>query len=229
MRYLRKILQSKPKIKAIRLPREMDERVILESYWPNFQILFPELTESQFRKYIGEDFFGGWEEAGHYHAGGRRELKMLFATIRTCKPKSILEIGTYDGRSTDHILLAASLNAEEGHPCKVTTVDISDYLKGRPLFNYPVNIVHSPSLSHLQTATDYDFIMQDGDHTPSYVHQELERFSELPNLKTVWSHDYFLRGELAPVFTADRHKNLFQNKAQFKEEAYSAGFQIGLV
>lgn len=229
MRYLKKFLKRKPEVNVVQLPREMDEQIILANYWPNFQALYPNVKESQFREYIAEDYFGGWEEAGHTHAGGRRELKMLFATIRVCKPKFILEIGTYDGRSTDHILLAASKNNDEGFPCEVTTLDIADYLNGRTLFDFPVNILRNSSLDHLQIATHYDFIMQDGDHTPSYVHQELERFSQLPDLKTVWSHDYFLRGELEPVFTDSRHSDLFQEKAQFKEEAYSAGFQIGLV
>ena len=206
---------------------EEDLSIILNSYWKNFSILFPKVTQDQFIKWVNEDVYGGWEEANHGNAGGRRELKMLYATIRATKPKNILEIGTYDGHSTDHILLAAENNQKEGFECNVTTVDINDYVKNRQLHDFPLRKLLVSSLDHLQKENHYDFIMQDGDHNPSYVDVELSLFKTLPNLKTVWSHDYYLRGALEPTFI--KNKNMWLKNFPFKEEAYRAGFHIGLI
>lgn len=214
-------------MKVIKEPIEKDLDLILNNYWENFNILFPLVTQEQFINWINEDIYGGWEEANHTHAGGRRELKMLYATIRATKPKNILEIGTYDGHSTDHILLAAENNQKEGFECKVTTVDINDYVKNRQLHNFPLNRFIEPCITHLKSNNHYDFIMQDGDHTPQAVNIELQLFKTLPNLKTVWSHDYYLRGTLEPTFT--QNKNMWASNFPFKEEAYVAGFHIGLI
>jgi hypothetical protein len=210
-----------------RKPVEEDLNIILSDYWENFSILFPKVTQNQFIKWISEDTYGGWEEANHGNAGGRRELKMLYATIRATKPKNILEIGTYDGHSTDHILLAAENNQKEGFDCNVTTVDINDYVGKRQLHNFPLRRLIAASLNHLQIENHYDFIMQDGDHNPVYVDKELNLFKTLPNLKTVWSHDYYLRGTLEPTFI--KNKDMWSKNFPFKEEAYRAGFHIGLI
>lgn len=214
-------------MKVIKEPIEKDLDLVLNNYWENFNTLFPLVTQDQFIKWLNEDVYGGWEEANHTHAGGRRELKMLYTTIRATKPKNILEIGTYDGHSTDHILLAAENNQKEGFECNVTTIDINDYVKERQLHNFPVRKLIESSLNHLQNETQYDFIMQDGDHTPFYVDKELNIFKTLPNLKTVWSHDYYLRGVLEPTFV--KNQDMWNKNSSFKEEAYVAGFHIGLI
>ena len=208
-------------------PKSQDIELILSNYWSSFNLLFPNVSKSQFIDWINEDYFEGWEEADHYNAGGRRELKMLYTTIRATKPKNILEIGTYDGRSTDHILLAAENNKKEGFECSVTAVDIKDYVGNRQLHNFPLNRFIEPCLIHLQKHNHYDFIMQDGDHSPHAVSGELQVFKTLPNLKTVWSHDYYLRGTLEPTFI--QNQDMWSKNSPFKEESYNAGFHIGIL
>lgn len=208
-------------------PLEKDKEIILDNYWANFNKLFPNISKSQFLKWINEDTYGGWEESSHMNAGGRRELKMLYATIRATKPKNILEIGTYDGCSTNHILLAAENNLKEGFNCSVTTVDVNDYVKDKKLHDFPLNRIIQSSLDHLKDKTHYDFIMQDGNHEPNFVDLELKKFSTLPNLKTVWSHDYYLRGTLIPTF--EKNSNMWLNHSPFKEPSYAAGFNIGIL
>ena len=107
-----------------------DINIILENYWEKFSVIFPKVLKEQFISWIEEDTYFGWEDLGHRHAGGRRELKMLYATIRASKPTNILEIGTYKGDSSNHILLACEKNAEEGHPAKVNLLDINNYITG---------------------------------------------------------------------------------------------------
>ncbi len=214
-------------IQLIPLPLEEDIQNILTYYWGNFNKLFPNIPKSQFLNWINEVTYGGWEESTHVNAGGRRELKMLYAVIRATKPKNILEIGTYDGCSTNHILLAAENNSKEGFDCSVTTIDINDYVKNKKLHNFPLNRVIQSSLNHLMTNSHYDFIMQDGDHSPIVVDKELQVFKTLPNLKTVWSHDYYLRGTLISTF--EKNSNMWSNHSPFKEPSYNAGFNIGII
>lgn len=211
----------------IKQPLQNDIDIILDNYWEGFSLLFPSVSKNQFIGWLNEDYYGGWEEADHYHAGGRRELKMLYVTIRATKPKNILEIGTYDGRSTDHILLAAEYNTKDGAECSVTAVDINDYVGNRQLHNFPLSRFIEPCLTHMVKYTHYDFIMQDGDHSPSAVNAELQVFKTLPNLKTVWSHDYYLRGTLEPTFI--QNQNMWSKNSPFKEESYNAGFHIGII
>jgi hypothetical protein len=120
-------------------PPEMDLEIIIENYWEKFKTIFPNVLKEEFIKWINEDYYGGWEDYVNYNVGGRRELKMLYATIRAKKPKKILEIGTYMGDSTNHILLAAENNKKEGYDCEVTTIDITDYVGNKKLHDYPLN------------------------------------------------------------------------------------------
>ena len=118
--------------------------------------------------------------------------------------------------------------AEEDKKSSQTLInDINDYVKNRQLHDFPLRKLLVSSLDHLQKENHYDFIMQDGDHNPSYVDVELSLFKTLPNLKTVWSHDYYLRGALEPTFI--KNKNMWLKNFPFKEEAYRAGFHIGLI
>lgn len=210
-------------------PKELDEKLIIDNYWDTFNLQFPSVSLDEFKQWINEDYYEGWEDLDWKHAGGRREMKMLFATIRASKPKKILEIGTNTGTSTNHILLAAEFNNREGFPCEVVTIDITDYVTNT-LHNYPYEHLIVGSLEHLEEVNDYDFIFQDGDHRPPSVHKELEVFQNMPNLKWVFSHDYYLHlGAIKTVFDNFPSEDIFSTLVGYKEESYNAGFSIGII
>ncbi len=214
----------------IKQPLQNDNNIILDEYWYNFNSLFPNVSKNQFINWLNEDSYGGWEEAGNRHAGGRRELKMLYATIRLLKPKNILEIGTYNGFSTNHILLAAENNQKDGAEAKVTTIDINDYLENKKLHSYPYNQIHECSLKHLTTHPHYDFVFQDGNHQSIHVAKELRLFSKMKNLKCLFSHDYYLDNSLIKnTFENSTFYKAFQKSFGFKEPSYNAGFHIGIL
>ncbi len=159
--------------KARAIDVQLDLELIEAFYWGGISILFPEITKEQFLSYCKEDTYGGHEEAGHFHAAGRRELKVLYALLRIVKPSNILEIGTHTGDSTNHILLAAENN--KNNPT-VTTVDIVNHLGSKKLHDYPVTTITAHSLNILTSNKDYDFIMQDGSHAYSDLKKELTLF-----------------------------------------------------
>jgi len=204
----------------------LDEHVIVEEYWPGFTHLFPEVTKEQFIGWIQEDNYIGWEEAGHGHAAGRRELKMLYATIRATKPKNILEIGTYKGDSANHILLACEKNQAEGFPCEVTLLDINEYLD-KDLHQYPYNRVLENSITYLPKH-NHDFIVQDGNHKYEMVKKELLIFEKNPELKTVWSHDYHLPKRGVKPAWDELGSRVFDKWIDFNEKVYPAGFVIAI-
>jgi hypothetical protein len=210
--------------------KEMDLEIIIENYWEKFNILFPEVSKEKFIDWINEDYYGGWEDYANYNVAGRRELKMLYATIRAKKPKNILEIGTYAGDSTNHILLAAENNRKEGYDCEVTTVDITDFVGGKKLHDYPLNRKIISSLHILNSENvDFDFILQDGDHSKNHVINEINLFKKIKSLELVWSHDYFLDNKTIGKIYEDIEFNIFSERQVFKESNYNAGFQIGII
>ena len=204
-----------------------DAELMIKNYWGKFQVLFPKVNIDQFIAWAEEDYYTGWEEAGHDHAAGRRELKMLYVMIRAAKPKSILEIGTYKGDSSNHVLLAADMNNKEGHQCDVTLLDIKNYLE-KDLHNYPYNRVLQSSLDYLQTNLDHDFVIQDGSHTLKAVSRELELLQLSENLKWTWAHDYHLPGRGVKPAWDEHGSEVFSKWTDFKEEMYPPGFIIAL-
>lgn len=211
-------------MKVIKTYSDVDYKLILNNYWNKFSKLFPKVSKDQFCKWIKEDTYIGWEEAGHTHAAGRRELKMLYATIRAAKPKSILEIGTYRGDSANHILLACENNKSEGFPCSVTLLDIKDYLD-KKLHDYPYERIIENSIEHLPDS-NYEFIVQDGSHAYDMVKNELHLFSKIPGLRTVWAHDYYLPNRGVKPAWDEIADTIFKEWIPFNELAYIAGFVI---
>jgi hypothetical protein len=209
-----------------------DLKIIETFYWKGFSALFPELTKEKFLSYCSEDTYGGWEDTDHTHAAGRRELKVLYALLRIVKPTNILEVGTHKGDSTNHILLAADNN--KNNPT-VTTVDVVNHLGSKKLHNYPVTVIINHSLNILNTNKDYDFIMQDGDHSYAGILQELSMFKQQTKLKHVWGHDYYLGREAAinsrgvGMAYDELGDSVFSEWAPFIEDNYQAGFIIGKV
>jgi len=209
-------------------PKESDLDLILENYWSDFNKLFPNINKNKFIEWINEDYFHGWEETLNYNSTGRRELKILYATIRASKPKKLLEIGTHMGTGTNHILLALSKNKEEGYECSFTTLDIQDYIGESKLYNYPFRKLIMNSIDHLNIEDDYDFIIQDGSHELTNVENELNLFSKMKNLKVLWSHDYYLgEGNIGKIIE-NNYKNIFNISSSFIENSYVTGFFIGI-
>ena len=209
-------------------PKELDLNLILENYWENFSKLFPIVTQEEFINWINEDYFEGWEETLNYNSTGRRELKMLYATIRASKPKKMLEIGTHMGTGTKHILLALSKNKEEGFECSLTTLDIEDFVGDNFLYDYPFRKLLITSLDHLNNENDYDFVVQDGSHDNVNVKNEIDMFYSMKNLKTLWSHDYYLGNkEIGKIFE-NYDKEIFEKSSPFIEDSYITGFFIGI-
>ena len=218
----------KPFPKEKILPVEQDVDVILDSYWSSFFSLFPNVTKQEFIRYIEEDDQPGAEET-HQNALGRREGKMLYSLIRILKPKNILEIGTYDGVSTNHILKAASNNKKfDNIEATVTTLDINNYTHNSIFIDYPFTHLLESSFHHLTHTNHYDFIFQDGDHSKEGVSKEIKLFSTMKNLKCVMAHDYHLpnRG-IKPAYTQYPDK-VFTSQQDFKENLYNSGFLINL-
>lgn len=204
-----------------------DVDIIIENYWDKFSSIFNEVSKDQFISWIEEDYYTGWEEAGHDHSAGRRELKMLYATIRAAKPKSVLEIGTYKGDSSNHVLLACEMNKKEGYDSRVVLLDIKNYLD-KELHKYPYDRILKSSLHYLLDDTGHDFIIQDGSHTYSAVSKELELFNNMNTLKYVWSHDYHLPGRGVKGAWDESGSNVFSKWIDFKESAYPPGFVIAI-
>jgi hypothetical protein len=210
------------------LPKEIDLDVMLENYWDGFQDIFPNVNKNDFSKWVNEDYFYGWEETLDYNSTGRRELKLLYTTIRAVKPKKILEIGTHIGTGTNHILLALKKNFNEGYESELTSIDVHDFVGDNKLFDFPCKRILEDSIIHLNNNFDYDFIVQDGNHDPIHVKKELEFFHKMKNLKVLWSHDYFTNNKsVGLVFENFEHK-IFKKYKTFKEDSYVTGFFLGI-
>lgn len=80
----------------------------IKSYYDGFQKLTGVSLE-EFEKYYDESKYGGYPEEP---AGSiwESEGKSIYVLIRILKPKRILEIGNFLGRSSNHILQAVDMN-----------------------------------------------------------------------------------------------------------------------
>ena len=205
-----------------------DIEIMINEYWDGFLQLYPTCDIENFKKWINENDLNGWENTLDYNSAGRRELKMLYNTIRMSKPTKILEIGTHKGCSTEHILLACKHNHSEGFPCEVHTIDIIDYPDTKINKSYPFERFIGDSLEFLIENNSYDFVVQDGCHDKDHVIKELNLIKNFKNLKTLWSHDYYLNNkEIGYIFESNDFNNMFKTQISFLEENYITGFYIG--
>jgi hypothetical protein len=167
----------------------MDKREDFKnSYFNGFKKLFPSLTEEEFMGYYDESIYGGYpkEPSGSIWES---EGKSIYVLIRILKPETILEIGNYKGRSTNHILQAV----EKNKLGDVTLVDIEERLEYETLHNKKFNRIISDSLEYMNKEMSYDLIIQDGNHEYQHVKKELELIlSNNENDKyIIWGHDYY--------------------------------------
>ena len=149
--------------------------------------------------------------AGWCNVGDRRAI---FNLIRYFKPRSVLEIGTYVGSSTASIAAAIQLNALDGRPGSITTVDIVDVnaadgpWKSAGLPAAPKDTVNATGFDEVkfvsgdaraflrETGSSYDFIFLDGSHQAPDVYCEAQIAQRIlaPD-GIVLLHDFFPNGD----------------------------------
>ena len=202
----------------------MDKREDFKnSYYNNFNKLF-NISESEFMSYYDETKYGGYPE----EPGGSiwdSEGKSIYVLIRILKPKRILEIGNYLGKSTNHILQAIEMNTFGS----VDLVDIFDRLEYDKLHNSKFNRIIDDSLNFLNSKLSYDLIIQDGCHEYEHVKSELGLI--LKNNKSnyvIWGHDYFsVVPNVCEVARAyNELKSEFVEFAPMKDSVSNCGFII---
>jgi len=222
------ILEMQKKFGVTWTEKTEDKNIMLSEYWDGFKQLFPECEIEIFNKWLNENNLNGWENTLDYNSAGRRELKMLYNTIRLTKPKKILEIGTHKGCGTEHILLACKNNDLDGYPCEIDTIDVIDYPDSNIENLYPFNKIISDSLEFLIENDTYDFVVQDGCHDHDHVIKELRLLKKFNNLKVLWAHDYFLNDKIVGnIFESEEFNNMFSQSLPFLEKNYITGFYIG--
>lgn len=105
------------------------------------------------------------------YVGGSTEpwaASVIQALIRLSRPRRLLELGTFEGRTTKAITEAMPADAF------LSTVDISDR---RVIDALPRSMFYEiDAIEFLKTSApdDYDFVFVDDDHTIDHVRQEVE-------------------------------------------------------
>lgn len=113
------------------------------------------------------------------------EGKLLNCIIKKTKPKNILEIGTFLGVSTCHIM-DGMLKSSVFH-----TVDIKKQNWITDLSNH---FIQNDSISFLNiTENKYDFIWIDGCHEYEHVKKEIEIIHERKLSRNILFHDYYVK------------------------------------
>jgi hypothetical protein len=197
----------------------------LDSYFKGFEKLFPPITQEIFLKYYDESIYRGYptEPAGSVFES---EGKSIYVLIRILKPKNILEIGNYMGKSSNHILQAV----EDNKVGEVTLLDIVERIDYDSIHNKNFNRVLNNSLIELDAPFDYDLIVQDGDHTYPNVKKELELIFKHSQSKSlhIWAHDYYsVKAPQCEVAKAwDEVVDKFNNISLFKDSVSNCGCLI---
>lgn len=116
--------------------------------------------------------------------------KFLYALVRALKPERILESGTSEGGSANHLLMALERNRFGS----LVTVDIR-HDSGQhifPEFLHRVEIIHDDITFYVQRpdATDFQFIHEDAAHSAHSVHVVYDALPRLmPGGGVIVSHD----------------------------------------
>ncbi len=198
----------------------------IKSYLNGFSKLTG-VNEEDFGKYYDEAIYGGYPE----EPGGsvwESEGKSIYTLIRIIKPKKILEIGNFLGRSSNHILQAVANNGFG----EVTLLDIEERLEYGRLHNQPFNRVLDDSLLFLSNELDYDLIVQDGNHTYDHVKKEIGLILKNninPNYY-IWAHDYYMRthADCGVWLAWDEMKDKFDMFDTFRDSKSNCGYSIAL-
>ncbi|MCK9416551.1 class I SAM-dependent methyltransferase [Candidatus Dojkabacteria bacterium] len=197
----------------------------IKSYYDGFFKLTGVGLED-FCKYYDEAKYGGYPE----EPGGsvwESEGKSIYVLVRILKPKKILEIGNFLGRSSNHILQAVEKNGLG----QVDLLDIQERLEYNKLHSKNFNRILDNSLNFLSKEFNYNLIIQDSDHTYNHVKSEIELIlsNNISNEYFIWGHDYWMRKKpvQCSVWLAwDEKKNNFDLFETFLDSVSDCGFSI---
>lgn len=137
------------------------------------------LEESKYKGYPEEPSGSIWTSEG----------QSIYVLIRLLKPRKILEIGNFLGRSSNFILKAV----EDNGFGDVTLLDIEERLQYDKLHKgVKYHRVIEDSLKYVARPMDFDLFVLDGCHEYLHVKKEMELIlKNTSNPFWVWSHDYY--------------------------------------
>jgi rhodanese-related sulfurtransferase len=148
----------------------------------NFNVEFEEILNL----YDQSKYFGYPQEPGG--SVWTSEGRSIYVLIRLLKPKRILEIGNYLGRSSNFILKAVEDNGEGD----VVLLDIMERLEYEKLHSRNFARVLDDSLKWLDKPLDFDLFVVDGCHEYAHVKKEMQIILKNSTQPIwVWSHDYY--------------------------------------
>lgn len=196
-----------------------------KSYYDGFYRL-TDVSLEDFMNHYDEAKYGGYPEEPSGSVW-ESEGKSIFTLIRILKPKRILEIGNFKGRSSNHILQAVDLNGFGD----VTLVDIKESLEYDKLHSQNFTRILDDSLHFLSDPFRYDLIIQDGNYTYEHVKKEINLIlqNNMLNSYYIWAHDYWQRSKpnTCGVWLAwDEMKNKFDGFQGFKDSQTDCGCSI---
>lgn len=115
------------------------------------------------------------------------ESEFIEATIRNAESKNILEIGTFTGFTTMHMVRAAL-----PHGGKVTTVDVQKVFPEEAFERYlksgTLKFVqgHTPEILPVLNGECFDFVFVDSDHSPEHTEIELQNLIRFTRSGTIF-------------------------------------------
>jgi len=205
----------------------MDKRQdFIDRFYDQFKKFFPHLTVEEFIDYYDESIYSGYPQ----EPGGsvwESEGKSIYVLTRIIKPKRVIEIGNFLGRSSNHILQAIEKNGIG----EVVLVDLIERLQYEKLHNRNFERVIDDSLNYLATAKlNFDLIIHDGCHEYKHVNKELGLLISRTEVDFyIWSHDWFV--DSPPICEVQRawknYIDKFEHYEPMIDSISDCGFVIG--
>lgn len=167
------------------------------------------LDPVELAEYAAEDAIGGWhadERQAKWPVGSlwAVEGQILYALVRALKPMNALELGTYHGCSATHIAAALKRNGTGWLTCVDNGFDARGqfsigHLIPEALLDY-IEMVDSDLVEFMSrdTSHGYNFIFEDGFHSPDQVQALWQTFPQrLMPMGVAVSHDacHFIVGD----------------------------------
>lgn len=147
--------------------------------------------EMRLRNLMRDCPVNGHDSGNPYSGMYTADLRLLYALVRILEPERALEIGTHHGSSANAIA-AAMLDNGKGH---LITVDISVQAGQHIEADYSpyVSFVNADGNTYIENLQDFDFIHEDGAHSPHSIHTLYSHIWRLLNKGgVILSHDVLL-------------------------------------